>query len=250
MHGTKGALAWSFERMNELRYFRRRRGVAHRDQLDSELSGPAHPFHRSFNPGWAVGTGRRRPQGHRGLQFAGGGPRAASTVRQASRTRRLSPGPASGRHSWDTRGWEVVGGAPACWIATGRRPNSVVREEVVIAADLNEVGDPFDRVDRQGRLIGRTDRVAEASSMQATSTRLPPSGTYTASGISRNQGLGRYRWSPARLSLDCTRPFDPCGRTRPRDRSRWAPRARGPRLRSQGRSGRRARRRWRAPVCR
>jgi predicted dehydrogenase len=57
IHGTRGALAWSFERMNELRYFRRDTEAPTETGWTTELSGPAHPFHRSFNPGWGVGLG-------------------------------------------------------------------------------------------------------------------------------------------------------------------------------------------------
>jgi len=57
VHGTNGALAWTFERMNELRYFRRDRVSPTETGWTIELSGPAHPLHRSFNPGWGVGLG-------------------------------------------------------------------------------------------------------------------------------------------------------------------------------------------------
>jgi predicted dehydrogenase len=56
-HGTDGALAWTFERMNELRRFRRSDAVPVDDGWTVELSGPAHPFHRAFNPGWGTGLG-------------------------------------------------------------------------------------------------------------------------------------------------------------------------------------------------
>jgi predicted dehydrogenase len=57
VHGTNGALAWSFERMNELRYFRRDPVSPTESGWTTELSGPAHPFHHAFNPGWGVGLG-------------------------------------------------------------------------------------------------------------------------------------------------------------------------------------------------
>ncbi len=50
VHGTEGALAWTFERMNELRYFRRDAASPTETGWTIELSGPAHPFHRAFTP--------------------------------------------------------------------------------------------------------------------------------------------------------------------------------------------------------
>jgi predicted dehydrogenase len=57
VHGTRGALAWTFERMNELRFFRRNESRPADEGWTTELSGPAHPRHRSFNPGWGTGLG-------------------------------------------------------------------------------------------------------------------------------------------------------------------------------------------------
>jgi predicted dehydrogenase len=56
-HGRRGALAWTFERMNELRRYRRIDGAPADEGWTAELSGPAHPFHRAFNPGWGTGLG-------------------------------------------------------------------------------------------------------------------------------------------------------------------------------------------------
>ncbi len=55
VYGTEGALSWNFERMNELRAYRRS------DRLDSGyttvFSGDRFPFHGSFVPGSANGIG-------------------------------------------------------------------------------------------------------------------------------------------------------------------------------------------------
>ncbi len=56
-HGTHGALAWTFERMNELRRYRRVDGAPADEGWTTELTGPAHPFHQAFNPGWGTGLG-------------------------------------------------------------------------------------------------------------------------------------------------------------------------------------------------
>jgi predicted dehydrogenase len=54
VEGTKGALSWNFERMNELNVFCPDGNAAH-DGYTRIVSGPGHPFHAQFNP--AAGTG-------------------------------------------------------------------------------------------------------------------------------------------------------------------------------------------------
>ncbi|HVC82996.1 MAG TPA: Gfo/Idh/MocA family oxidoreductase, partial [Chloroflexota bacterium] len=55
VYGTKGALKWNMEQMNELHLQRRDDANPARDGFTELLSGPAHPFHTYFNPGWGVG---------------------------------------------------------------------------------------------------------------------------------------------------------------------------------------------------
>jgi len=54
VNGTKGALSWNFERMNELNVYMPDEDGTH-DGYVRLLSGPEHPFHAHFNP--APGTG-------------------------------------------------------------------------------------------------------------------------------------------------------------------------------------------------
>jgi len=54
VHGTRGALRWDFERMNELELCLSE-GDSTRQGYTRVLSGPEHPFHAPFNP--APGTG-------------------------------------------------------------------------------------------------------------------------------------------------------------------------------------------------
>jgi len=54
IHGTKGAVRWDLERMNELQLYTA--GGPH-DGFVTLQSGPAHPGHVHFNPGPAVGLG-------------------------------------------------------------------------------------------------------------------------------------------------------------------------------------------------
>ena len=54
LHGTKGAVRWDFERMNELQLYTA--GGPH-DGFVTLQSGPAYPGHGYFNPGPALGLG-------------------------------------------------------------------------------------------------------------------------------------------------------------------------------------------------
>jgi len=57
IHGTKGALKWNFETMNEMLFQRRRDDNPAEDGYTILRTGPAHPYHQRFNPGWAVSLG-------------------------------------------------------------------------------------------------------------------------------------------------------------------------------------------------
>jgi predicted dehydrogenase len=55
--GTKGALKWNMEKMNELHFQRRNSLNPAEDGYTELLSGPAHPFHKNFNPAWGCAIG-------------------------------------------------------------------------------------------------------------------------------------------------------------------------------------------------
>lgn len=57
VHGTKGAIKWNFERMNELQLQWRNDANPAEDAYLTLQSGPAHPYHGHFNPAWAAGLG-------------------------------------------------------------------------------------------------------------------------------------------------------------------------------------------------
>ena len=54
VHGTEGAAAWDFSRINELQLMLPDSAGA-RQGYTRTLSGPAHPFHARFNPGPGIG---------------------------------------------------------------------------------------------------------------------------------------------------------------------------------------------------
>lgn len=57
IHGTKGAIKWNMERMNELQLQWRNDENPAEDGYTTLLSGPAHSYHRHFNPAWGTGLG-------------------------------------------------------------------------------------------------------------------------------------------------------------------------------------------------
>lgn len=57
IYGTRGAIKWSMERMNELQLQWRNDENPAEDGYTTLLSGPAHPFHDHFNPAWGLNLG-------------------------------------------------------------------------------------------------------------------------------------------------------------------------------------------------
>lgn len=57
IYGTRGAIKWSMERMNELQLQWRNDENPAEDGYTTLLSGPSHPFHRHFNPAWGLNLG-------------------------------------------------------------------------------------------------------------------------------------------------------------------------------------------------
>ncbi|RAQ95857.1 Gfo/Idh/MocA family protein [Thermogemmatispora tikiterensis] len=57
IYGTRGAIKWSMERMNQLELQWRNDENPAEDGYITLLSGPAHPFHRHFNPAWGLNLG-------------------------------------------------------------------------------------------------------------------------------------------------------------------------------------------------
>jgi predicted dehydrogenase len=55
VYGTQGSIKWGMERMNELELQWRDDSNRAEDGYTTLLSGPAHPFHKYFNPAWGLG---------------------------------------------------------------------------------------------------------------------------------------------------------------------------------------------------
>ncbi|HLO36289.1 MAG TPA: Gfo/Idh/MocA family oxidoreductase [Candidatus Deferrimicrobium sp.] len=108
VHGTRGALAWTFERMNELRLFRRNDADPADEGWTIELSGPAHPRHRAFNPAWGTGLGFDDLiviEAAEFLQAVATGTPTAPSFEDAAAVARVQAAIAA---SWDANGWVPV----------------------------------------------------------------------------------------------------------------------------------------------
>jgi predicted dehydrogenase len=113
VHGTKGAIKWSMERMNELQLQWRRDDDPAQDGYTTLLSGPAHPFHRHFNPGWGVNLGYddlKAIEAHQFLASVASGRQGEPGFREAAAVARVQQ---AMLRSWTSRRWEAVeGGGP------------------------------------------------------------------------------------------------------------------------------------------
>jgi predicted dehydrogenase len=108
VHGTKGALKWSFEHMNVLHYQHRDPDDPAAEGYTEVLSSPVHPFHRQFNPAPAAGLG------YDDLKVI----EAYTFLSSVASGRRAEPDFASARdvalvqqamiRSWDSEHWETV----------------------------------------------------------------------------------------------------------------------------------------------
>ncbi len=108
IHGTEGALKWNFERMNELLFQRRRADKPAEDGYSELLSGPAHPYHRNFNPAWGTGLGYDDTitiEIHNFLQSIASGQRGQPGFREAANVAHFQQ---AVMRSWETEKWEPV----------------------------------------------------------------------------------------------------------------------------------------------
>ncbi len=111
VHGTRGALAWDFERMNELTcYFAE--GDGKRAGYRRVLSGPEHPFHARFNPAPATGLGYDDLKTIEAFQFLRSvvdGRQGEPGFREALAVARVQD---AVQRSWESGRWEEVGTDP------------------------------------------------------------------------------------------------------------------------------------------
>jgi predicted dehydrogenase len=108
VHGTRGALKWTMEKMNQLQVQRRDTDNPAEDGYTELLSGPAHPFHRRFNPAWGLAIGyddTKAIEAYQFLESITSGVQGEPGFREAAAVARVQE---AILRSWDTERWESV----------------------------------------------------------------------------------------------------------------------------------------------
>ena len=108
LHGTKGAVKWNFERMNELQLQFRRDDDLAQEGYTTILSGPAHPYHRHFNPGPGISLGYddlKVIEAYEFLSSVASGKQGEPGFREAAAVARVQQAII---RSWESKRWETV----------------------------------------------------------------------------------------------------------------------------------------------
>ena len=107
LNGTKGAIKWNFERMNELELFLPDGTEAHNGPVLIQ-AGPQHPFYAAFYPGPAISMGYEDLKLIEAYQFL----KSVADQRQAEPGFQEALAVAQVQHamsvSWDSERWEKV----------------------------------------------------------------------------------------------------------------------------------------------
>jgi predicted dehydrogenase len=107
VHGTKGAIRWDFERMNELQLYRVNNNLAE-EGFTTIQGSPAHPNHGRFNPGPALGIGYedlKTIEAHEFLKSVVAGHQGQPGFSEALAVANVQ---AAMQRSWETERWERV----------------------------------------------------------------------------------------------------------------------------------------------
>ncbi|MGH9430239.1 MAG: Gfo/Idh/MocA family protein [Terriglobia bacterium] len=107
VNGTKGALSWDFERMNELNLFLPDGNGVH-DGYARIVTGPEYPFHARFNPGPGVGLGYedlKTIEAHQFLKSIAEGRQGQPGFAEALRVAQVL---AAVERSWESQSWQEV----------------------------------------------------------------------------------------------------------------------------------------------
>jgi predicted dehydrogenase len=108
VHGTKGAVRWTMEKLNELQVQWRRDDDPAQDGYTTLLSGPAHPFHKQFNPAWGLNLGYddlKVIESHEFLASIASGKQGEPGFREAAAVARVEQ---AIMRSWESSRWEKV----------------------------------------------------------------------------------------------------------------------------------------------
>jgi len=107
VNGTHGAIRWNFEKMNELEVsFSDPSGIP--PGFTRILSGPQHPFHAAFNPGYAVGLGFQDMKTIEVFQWALSVADGVQGKPGLEETAAVSHVVSAIQKSWDSECWQTV----------------------------------------------------------------------------------------------------------------------------------------------
>jgi predicted dehydrogenase len=107
INGTRGAVKWNFERMNELQLYLPDESGVH-DGFTTLLAGPRYPFHGYFNPGDGIGIGYedlKAIEAYQFLQSIVDGKEAAPSFADALALANVQ---SAMIRSWESGTWEEV----------------------------------------------------------------------------------------------------------------------------------------------
>src|SRR5258708_8459931 len=107
INGTRGAISWNFERMNELNVYLPDENKGH-DGYVRLVSGPEHPFHVNFNPAPGTGLGYndlKTIEAYQFLKSVADGKQGEPGFAEALAVARLQNAVS---RSWESGTWEDV----------------------------------------------------------------------------------------------------------------------------------------------
>jgi len=107
VNGTKGALKWNFERMNELELYLPTGDPAY-NGYTKLLGGPSYPFHGRFNPGDGIGVGYEDLKCIEAFHFLRSIVEKQQYEPSFRSARRLAEVQAAMMRSWESGQWEQI----------------------------------------------------------------------------------------------------------------------------------------------
>ncbi len=107
VNGTKGALRWNFERMNELELYLPA-DSPHHDGYTRLYGGPKYPMHGRFNPGDGIGMGYEDLKVIEAYHFLQGIVDGVAREPSFSAARQLAQVQAAMQKSWQSGTWEAI----------------------------------------------------------------------------------------------------------------------------------------------
>jgi predicted dehydrogenase len=109
VYGTKGAIKWNMERMNELELQERSDDNPAEDGYKTLLSGPAHPFHSAFNPAWGLNLGYEDTKIIEAKEFLCSVRDGVQREPSLEAARQVALVQQAIMRSWQTQTWEATG---------------------------------------------------------------------------------------------------------------------------------------------